>query len=61
MDSADFALRAYDMGRSDGVAGHRDDGRAADPDYRVGVADGQLAVFEADLIAAIRKAMDGKR
>ncbi|GID28236.1 hypothetical protein [Paractinoplanes brasiliensis] len=60
MDSADFALRAYDEGRADGVAGREDHARDSDADYRVGLADGQLAVFEADLIAAIRKAMDGK-
>ncbi|MBL7259349.1 hypothetical protein JKJ07_34045 [Actinoplanes sp. LDG1-01] len=60
MDSADFALQAYDEGRADGVAGRKDHGRGDDPDYRVGLADGQLAVFEAELIAAIRKAMDGK-
>ena len=70
MDSADFALRAYDEGRADGMAKRENDGRAADPgdrvwlaadpDYRVGLADGQLAAFEEDLIAAIRKAMDGK-
>ncbi|WP_250008642.1 hypothetical protein [Actinoplanes sp. M2I2] len=61
MDSADFALRAYDEGRADGVAGRRDHDRGQDTDYRVGLADGELEAFEADLIAAIRKAMDGKR
>lgn len=61
MDSADGSLRAYDEGRSDGEAGRRDEVRADDPDYRVGLVDGQLAAFETALIAAIRKAMDGKR
>ena len=61
MDSADFALRAYDEGRADGLAKTSDAGRADDPDYRVGLVDGELAAFETDLIAAIRKAMDGKR
>ncbi|WP_250034958.1 hypothetical protein [Paractinoplanes maris] len=61
MDSADFALQAYDEGRSDGAAGRLDRERVQDADYRVGLADGELETFEADLIAAIRKAMDGKR
>ena len=61
LDSADFALQAYDEGRSDGVAGRRDRERGQDADYRVGLADGELEAFETDLIAAIRKAMDGKR
>ncbi|WP_127507140.1 hypothetical protein [Actinoplanes solisilvae] len=60
MDSADSSLKAYDEGRSDGEAGRRCPERADDPDYRVGLVDGQLAAFEAALIAAIRKAMDGK-
>jgi hypothetical protein len=61
LDSADFALRAYDEGRADGVARRHDRERGGDADYRVGLADGELEAFEADLIAAIRKAMDGKR
>jgi hypothetical protein len=56
------ALRAYESGRADGLAGNHDAGQADDPDYRVGVADGQLAVFETDLIAAVRQALgDGTR
>jgi hypothetical protein len=56
------ALRAYESGRADGLAGRLDAGQATDPDYRVGVADGQLAVFETDLIAAVRQALgDGTR
>lgn len=61
LDSADFALRAYAEGRADGVVGHRDVERGQDADYRVGLADGELEAFETELIAAIRKAMDGKR
>jgi len=58
----DDALRAYESGRADGLAGRLDAGRATDPDYRVGLTDGQLAVFETDLIAAVRKALgDGTR
>ena len=60
MDSADSALRAYGDGRADGVAGRRDDTRTGDPDYRAGLTDGEVEAFEADLIAAIRKAMNGK-
>jgi hypothetical protein len=51
------ALRAYESGRADGLAGRVEAGRAADPDYRVGVADGQLAAFESELIAVVRKAL----
>jgi hypothetical protein len=58
----DDALVAYEAGRSDGFGGRRDAGRAAHPetgaDYRVGIVDGQVARFEADLIAAVRKALD---
>jgi hypothetical protein len=57
----DDALLAYDSGRSDGIAGESDAARAGHPetgaDYRVGVLDGQLAAFEAGLIAAVRKAL----
>jgi hypothetical protein len=66
MDSAqaDDALRAYDIGRADGVAGRQDELLAENPwtgaDYRVGVVDGQVAVFEENLIAAIRRALDDK-
>nr|WP_296070681.1 hypothetical protein [uncultured Actinoplanes sp.] len=54
----DDALRAYDAGRSDGLAGTHDDRRAGDdPDYRMGVVDGRIAKFEATLLEAIRKAL----
>lgn len=56
----DDALRAYESGRADGIAGRLDVAQAADPDYRVGVADGELAAFERDLIAAIRKALGAR-
>ena len=58
----DDALLAYESGRADGVGGRHDAALAADPrtgsDYRVGIVDGQLAAFEASLIAAVRKALD---
>jgi hypothetical protein len=57
----DEALRVYDFGRADGLAGRRDANLADDPmtrpDYLVGLVDGQLAAFEAALIAAVRKAL----
>jgi hypothetical protein len=56
----DDALRAYGDGHADGLAGAGDEDRAADPDYRVGLADGQLAKFENDLIAAVRRALGEK-
>jgi hypothetical protein len=55
----DDALRAYGAGHADGLAGDADEGRVVDPDYRVGLADGQLAKFESDLVAAIRRALGG--
>jgi hypothetical protein len=59
----DDALRAYGTGHADGLAGALDDDRAADPDtgadYRTGLADGQLAKFETDLVAAVRRALGG--
>ena len=58
----DAALLAYESGRADGLSGRHDTALAGDPgtgpDYRVGIVDGQLAAFEASLIAAIRKALD---
>jgi hypothetical protein len=57
----DDALAAYDSGRADGHAGHRDLVRArhpdTGPDYLVGVADGELAAFEEEIVRAIRKAL----
>jgi hypothetical protein len=61
----DDALAAYDTGRTDGHAGHRDPDRAdhprTGPDYLVGVVDGQLAAFEEELVRAIRRALDTKQ
>ena len=60
----DEALRAYGDGHADGLAGLPDECRAAEPgtgaDYRTGLADGQLARFEADLVAAVRRALHGR-
>jgi len=60
----DDALVAYDAGHADGMTGRHDAGRAADagtgPDYRVGLVDGQVAAFERDLIAAVRRALGEK-
>ncbi len=57
----DDALRAYEAGRADGLAGRHDLRRAGRPetgaDYRVGMVDGQMAAFEAGLIDAVRKAL----
>ncbi|MEV6347857.1 hypothetical protein [Actinoplanes sp. NPDC051851] len=45
----DDALVAYNAGRVDGAAGHRDPQIAEDPevgaDYRVGLLDGRIAAF----------------
>ncbi len=57
----DDALVAYDKGRADGIAGQRDAEAAGHPatgaDYRTGLGDGQLAAFETDLLAAVRRAL----
>jgi hypothetical protein len=57
----DDALLAYERGRTDGLAGASDPEQAVHPDtgtdYRTGVRDGQLAAFETDLIAAVRRAL----
>ncbi|GAA0505694.1 hypothetical protein Ade02nite_72050 [Paractinoplanes deccanensis] len=61
MDSADSALRDYESGRADGLAGRGKDETLADnPDYLVGLVDGQVSAFEENLLAAIRRALDGK-
>jgi hypothetical protein len=43
------ALRAYELGRADGLGGRRDTSRAADPatgtDYRMGFLDARLEVY----------------
>jgi hypothetical protein len=53
----DEALAAYGEGHADGLAGTRDEARTDDPDYRTGLHDGQVAVFESELLAAVRKAL----
>jgi hypothetical protein len=53
------ALRAYGAGHADGLAGEPDESRLADPDYRTGLNDGQLARFETELVAAIKRALGG--
>jgi hypothetical protein len=55
----DDALRAYGAGHADGLAGTADEERVDDPDYRTGLADGRLAKFETDLIAAVKRALGG--
>lgn len=56
------ALLAYDSGRAHGFAGRRDETRAADPetgsDYQIGLTDGQVTLFEVQLLAAVRRAME---
>jgi hypothetical protein len=56
------ALAAYSAGHTDGSAGVRDGTRANDPetgtDYRIGVVDGSVAAFQAELIAQVRRLLD---
>jgi hypothetical protein len=56
----DDELLAYDMGRSDGIAGRRDVERARHPaigpDYRMGFLDGRIEVFH--LLRAVRRIQD---
>ena len=53
------AFLAYNAGHTDGAAGIRDSLRADDPetgqDYRVGVVDGSVAAFQAELVAQVRR------
>ena len=57
----DDALAAYGAGCADGLAGHSDGRSAADPrtgaDYRAGLVDGRVAMFEAELTDAVRRAL----
>ena len=53
----DDALQAYGFGYADGVAGQRDAAFADDPDYVVGLVDGQLVAFEEALVTAVRKVL----
>jgi hypothetical protein len=56
----DRELEAYAAGRADGLAAHRDAGRATDPelgrDYRIGFLDGRLEVFR--MLASVRKIVE---
>ncbi|GIE77902.1 hypothetical protein Aph02nite_38520 [Actinoplanes philippinensis] len=56
------AFAAYTAGHSDGSAGIRDGERANDPetgtDYRIGVVDGSVAAFQAELVAEVRRLLD---
>ncbi len=58
----DEAFLAYTAGRADGSAGRRDARLADDPetgsDYRIGVVDGGVAAFQAELIAEVRRLQD---
>ena len=51
---------AYETGRADGIAAHRDEARAEHPtlgrDYRVGFLDGRIEVFR--LMADLRKIVE---
>lgn len=55
----DDSLQAYTAGHEDGAAGRRDPQRAdhpqTGPDYRVGVVDGSVAAFQAELVAEVRR------
>ncbi|MEV6298953.1 hypothetical protein AB0M02_06050 [Actinoplanes sp. NPDC051861] len=53
------SFQAYSAGHTDGAVGHRDPDRAdhpeTGPDYRVGVVDGSVAAFQAELVAEVRR------
>jgi hypothetical protein len=53
------ALLAYAAGHEDGAVRRPDPQRAGDaetgPDYRVGVADGSLIAFQAELVDQVRR------
>ena len=53
------AFEAYTAGHADGSAGRRDPQLAEDPetgpDYRIGVVDGSVAAFQAELVAEVRR------
>ncbi|GIF09365.1 hypothetical protein [Actinoplanes siamensis] len=56
------AFQAYTAGHADGAAGRRDARLAEDPetgsDYRIGVVDGSVAAFQAELMAQVRRLLD---
>ncbi|SDT78392.1 hypothetical protein [Actinoplanes derwentensis] len=58
----DDALAAYAAGHADGSAGLRSLVHSADPatgpDYKVGVADGRIVAFQAELLAEVRRLME---
>jgi hypothetical protein len=51
------ALQSFGDGRADGLNGVCDQARVDDPDYRVGLVDGRVAVFEKSLLEAVRRAL----
>jgi hypothetical protein len=55
----DDSLQAYTAGHADGAAGRRNPQRAENPetgpDYQVGVVDGSVAAFQAELLAEVRR------
>ena len=59
------AFQAYSAGHTDGAAGFRDQHRAdhpeTGPDYRVGVVDGSVAAFQAELVAEVRRLLGDNR
>jgi hypothetical protein len=56
----DESLLAYDAGRDDALAGHRDADRATHPetgaDYRMGFIDGRIEIFR--MYASVREILD---
>jgi hypothetical protein len=56
------AFMAYAAGHADGSAGRRDAQSADDPetgsDYRIGVVDGSVAAFQAELVAEVRRLLE---
>jgi len=58
--TVDEALLAYDAGRVDALAGHRDAARAKHPatgaDYRMGFLDGRVEIFR--MLASVREILD---
>lgn len=61
----DDSLQAYNAGHADGAVRHCDPVRAGHPetgpDYRVGVTDGSLAAFQAELLAEVRRIIGDPR
>ncbi|MBO3735924.1 hypothetical protein [Actinoplanes flavus] len=59
------AFEAYAAGHADGSAGLRDRQRAHHPetgdDYRIGVVDGSVAAFQAELVAEVRRLLGENR